>query len=373
MLTPQNAGPSENAEPIDHGTLACTLKMGVTVLTHGIDWVVSSQELPPGFTAERRYYPFSRFLREKFGCRVYRVTVDAGFTCPNVDGSVAVGGCVYCDNRSFSPNRRLPRTPVREQVRRGVSILQRRYRADHFLAYFQAATNTYASVERLRRLYDEALDHQQIVGLAVGTRPDCMPDPVLDLLEGYARDRYVLLELGLQTIHDRSLDWMNRGHHFDAFSDAVQRCQGRGLDLCAHVILGLPGETHADMLATADALAAMPINGVKIHNLHVVHDTPLETMYREGSALMMELAEYVQVVCDFLERLPPTMVIHRLSGDAPPDYLVAPLWCADKPVLLRAIQEELKRRESWQGMRCSGVGCAGISRRRVALPLVNMS
>jgi radical SAM protein (TIGR01212 family) len=164
---------------------------------------------------------------------------------------------------------------------------------------------------------------------------------------------------------------MNRGHHFDAFLDAVERCRGRGLDTCAHVILGLPGETHGDMLATADALAAMPINGVKIHNLHVVRDTPLETMYREGSVRMMELAEYVQVVCDFLERLPTAMVVHRLSGDAPPDYLVAPQWCADKPALLRAIQEELRRRGSWQGMRCGSGGRVAVSSRRMPLPLTS--
>src|SRR5438309_8245647 len=243
--------------------------------------------MPAGFTAERRYYSFSRFLRERFGGKVFRVTVDAGFTCPNVDGTVAVGGCVYCDNRSFSPNRRLPRTPVREQVRRGVALLQKRYGADRFLAYFQAATNTYAPLTKLRRLYDEALDHPQVVGLAVGTRPDCVPDDVLDLLAQYARDRYVCLELGLQSIHDRSLDWMNRGHHYGAFVDAVVRCQGRGLDLCAHVILGLPGESWDDMLATADALAALPINGVKIHNLHVVRDTPLEKWFRAGTVSML--------------------------------------------------------------------------------------
>jgi radical SAM protein (TIGR01212 family) len=331
---------------------------------------VNATALPPGYTEERRYYPFSRFLREKFGGRVYRVTVDAGFTCPNVDGSVAVGGCVYCDNRSFSPNRRLPRTPVREQVRRGAALLQKRYKAVRFLAYFQAATNTYATVEKLRRLYDEALDHPQIVGLAVGTRPDCVPDPVLDLLEEYARDRYVLLELGLQTIHDRSLDWMNRGHHFDAFFDAVERCRGRNLDVCAHVILGLPGESHADMMATADTLAALPLNGAKIHNLHVVRDTPMEAMYRAGSVGMMELEEYVQVVCDFMERLPPTMVIHRLSGNAPPDFLVAPLWCAKKPELLQAIAGELRRRDSWQGKRCSP-GSGSVPQRRIALPVTS--
>ncbi len=310
---------------------------------------MSSTVMPAGFTRQRRYYAFSRFLRERFGAKVYRVTIDAGFTCPNVDGSVAVGGCVYCDNRSFSPNRRLPRATVREQVRRGIEILQRRYQADKFLAYFQAATNTYAPAEKLKKLYDEALEHPQIVGLAIGTRPDCVPDDILDLIESYARDRYVCLELGLQTMHDRSLDWMNRGHHFDAFVDAVQRCQGRGLDLCAHVILGLPGESREDMLATADALAGLPVDAVKIHNLHVVKDTPLEKMYERGEARMFERDEYVQIVCDFLEHLRPEMVIHRLSGDAPPDYLVAPLWCLDKPALLRAIHEELERRDSWQG------------------------
>lgn len=313
-----------------------------------------AETMPSGFTPERRYHPLSRFFHNRFGCKVYRVTVDGGFTCPNVDGTVAIGGCVYCDNRSFSPNRRLPRVPVREQVRRGVTILQERYRASHFVAYFQAATNTYAPVAKLKRLYDEALDHPQIVGLAVGTRPDCVPDDVLDLLTRYARDRYVCLELGLQSIHDRSLDWMNRGHHLDAFVDAVRRCQGRGLDLCIHVILGLPGETHADMMATADTLARLPVQGVKIHNLHVVRDTPLEQMFNAGTVRMLEREEYVGLVCDFLERLPPEMVIHRLNGDAPPDYLVAPLWCLDKPNLLQAIQEELARRDTWQGYRCVG-------------------
>jgi radical SAM protein (TIGR01212 family) len=327
------------------------------------------EERGSGTGPGQRYYAFSRFLRERFGTKVYRVTIDAGFTCPNVDGTVARGGCVYCDNRSFSPNRRLPRATVREQVRRGVAILQERYRADRFLAYFQAATNTYAPAGKLRRLYDEALDHPQIVGLAVGTRPDCVPDDVLDLLEGYARERYVCLELGLQSMHDRSLDWMNRGHHYDAFVDAVRRCQGRNLDLCAHVILGLPGESRADMLATADALAGLPVSAVKIHNLHVVRDTPLEAMYRAGAVTMLGRDEYVGLVCDFLERLPASMVIHRLSGDAPPDYLVAPLWCLDKPGLLHAIHAELERRDSRQGRLCTAGPAPGPG--RLPLPLIS--
>ncbi len=328
---------------------------------------------PPGFSTGRRYYPFSRFLRERFGGRVWRVTVDAGFTCPNVDGTVTTGGCVYCDNRSFSPNRRLPRTDVRTQVRRGVEVLGRRHGADRFLAYFQAATNTHAPVERLRALYDAALEHPQVVGLAVGTRPDSVPGPVLDLLEGYARDRYVCLELGLQSRHDRSLDWMNRGHHFDAFVDAVARCAGRGLDLCAHVILGLPGESRDDMLETADAIAELPVNGVKIHNLHVVRGTPMEAMYHAGTVPMLSRDEYVAVVCDFLERLPADVVIHRLNGDAPPDYLVAPAWCLEKPALLAAIDGELARRDSWQGKRCRAARRHDVvpsAAARLALPLV---
>jgi radical SAM protein (TIGR01212 family) len=325
----------------------------------------------------RRYRNLAGYLHERFGVRVRTVTIDAGFTCPNVDGTVTTGGCVYCDNRSFSPNRRLPRATITAQVERGISILTHRYGAERFIAYFQAGTNTHAPVEKLRRLYNEALAHPLIVGLAVGTRPDSVPDDVLDLLQEFARTWPVWLELGLQTIHDRSLDWMNRGHHFDAFVDAVRRCQGRGLELCAHVILGLPGESHDDMLATAVALARLPVGGVKIHNLYVVKNTPLEEMYRHGEAAMMERDEYVGLVCDFLERLPADRVIHRLSGDAPPDYLVAPMWCLDKPALLRAIDEELRRRDGWQGKKRESLGGATadlvVPGRRVSLPVVPLA
>lgn len=299
-----------------------------------------------------RYRPLSAALRERFGATVYRVTVDGGFTCPNVDGTVARGGCVYCDNRSFSPNRRLPRRTIREQVAAGVDRLSERYGVDKFLVYFQAATNTYAPVDKLRRLYDEALDHPRVVGLCIGTRPDCVGPPILDLIDEYAARMYVCLELGLQTIHDRGLRWMNRGHGFAEFVDAARRCAGRRFEVCAHVILGLPGESADEMLAAADVLAALPVRGVKIHNLHVVRDTPLEEQYRRGETPMLEFDDYVRIVADFLERLPPTMVVHRLNGDAPPNYLVAPEWSADKHRIQRAIQNELSRRGSRQGDRC---------------------
>ncbi|NBO92244.1 MAG: TIGR01212 family radical SAM protein [Planctomycetia bacterium] len=314
----------------------------------------------------RRYLALSSYLRERFGCRVRSVTIDAGFTCPNVDGTITTGGCVYCDNRSFSPNRRLPRSTVSAQVQRGVTILTHRYRAERFIAYFQAGTNTHGSLEKLRRLYDEALGHPQVIGLAIGTRPDSVPDAVLDLLQNYASRVPVFLELGLQTVHDRSLEWMNRGHGVDAFLDAVHRCQGRGLDVCAHVILGLPGESPADMMETADVLAGLPVDGVKLHNLYVVRDTPLEKQYREGRIPMLTKDEYVRLVVDFIERTPADRVIHRLSGEAPPEFLVAPEWVREKDHFLRAVDEEFERRGTRQGQYVN----PRRMRRKLSLPLV---
>ena len=246
-----------------------------------------------------------------------------------------------------------------------------RYDAEKFIAYFQAATNTHAAVDKLRRLYDEAIDHPLVIGLAIGTRPDSVPDEVLDLLDEYAARLPVWLELGLQTIHDRSLDWMNRGHHYDAFLDAVRRCRGRGFELSTHVILGLPGESHADMMATADAVASMPLSSVKVHNLYAVTGTPLADMVQRGEVRLLERDEYVGLICDFLEKLPPEMVVHRLQGEAPPEFLVGPKWCLDKERLLAAIDAELVRRDSRQGAKWAQVEGESIPRAaRIALPML---
>ncbi|MCX7699841.1 MAG: TIGR01212 family radical SAM protein [Gemmataceae bacterium] len=319
--------------------------------------------------SEPFYRSFRQFLTERFGERVHRIALDGGFTCPNVDGTVTTGGCVYCDNRSFSPNRRLPRRSIREQMEHGMNLLRARYGTKKFLAYFQAGTNTHGPVEKLRRLYDEALAHPDIVGLMIGTRPDCLPEPVLDLITEYAHRCWVCLEIGLQSIHDRSLRWMNRGHDAACFVDAVQRSRGRGFDLCVHVILGLPGETPADMMETAEACAAMELDAIKIHNLHVVRDTPLEEMYHRGEVPLPTLDEYIRWTCDFMERLPPAMVIHRLSGEAPRDYLVAPQWCREKGAILRGIENEFRRRGTRQGARYR----AGVFPRsfRTALPVLD--
>jgi radical SAM protein (TIGR01212 family) len=300
-------------------------------------------------TAGLRYYRYGFFLQQRFGHRVYKVSLDAGMTCPNVDGTAAVGGCVFCDNRSFSPGRRLNRLSLREQLEEGIRRVSARYECGHFLAYFQPATNTYAPVDRLRSVYEVAIEHPQVVGLAIGTRPDCVPDEVLGLIQSIAARTYVSLEYGLQTMHDRSLDWMNRGHHYDAFIDAMQRSQGRGFDIGAHVILGLPGETRDDMLATAGELARYRVHSVKLHNLYAVRNTRLAEQLAEGRVSLMERDEYVSIAADILELLPPTTVIERIGGDAPPSYLVAPNWCIDKGGLQNALRNELERRDTWQG------------------------
>jgi radical SAM protein (TIGR01212 family) len=299
-----------------------------------------------------RYYAQNFFLRKKFGQRVQKVSIDAGFTCPNVDGTVTTGGCTFCDNRSFSPSRRIPRLKgVTAQIDDGIRRLKMRYNCDRFIAYFQPATNTYAPVERLRAVYDEALAHERIVGMAIGTRPDCVPEPVLDLLAEVAGRTWLSVEYGLQTIHDRSLDWMNRGHHHDAFLDAMQRSQGRGFEICAHVMLGLPGESRDDMLATAKEVARLSLDAVKIHNLYAVKGTALADQLARGKVRLMEQAEYIAVLVDFLELLPPSTIVERIGGDAPPDYFLGPAWCLDKPAVKKALDEELLRRDSWQGKR----------------------
>ena len=289
----------------------------------------------------------------QFGRRVWKISVDGGFGCPNRDGTIARGGCVFCDAESFSPSRRQAGGSITQQIDQGIEHLRRRYAADRFIAYFQPATNTYAPVARLRAVYEEALAHPSIVGLAVGTRPDCVGEDVLDLLAELSRRTWLSVEYGMQTIHGRSLDWLNRGHRHDAFLDAVRRSRRWGLHVAAHVILGLPGETADDMTATARELARLRIDAVKIHNLYAVKDTPLAEAVASGEVVLPERDEYVDYVVDFLEHLPAHCVIDRLSGDAPPAYLVAPRWCARKAAVRAAIEAELERRDTWQGHRFS--------------------
>jgi uncharacterized protein len=302
------------------------------------------------------YFPLNLHFRQVFGSRVQKISLDGGFTCPNVDGTVAKGGCVFCDNRAFSPSRRVRRDAITSQIERGIEGLRRRYQTEKFLAYFQPATNTYGPLDKLRTLWDIALEDPRIVGLVIGTRPDCVPDEVLDLIDEYAQQTYVSLELGIQTIHDASLDWMNRGHHHDASLDALERCRGREFEVGLHIMLGLPGETHAMMMETADQVADWDVDSVKLHNLYVVHRTELVEQVQSGQVRLLEMQEYVELVADFLERLPKHMVIERISGDAPPKDLIAPQWALHKGSIKNALNATFQRRGTHQGSRLEARG-----------------
>jgi radical SAM protein (TIGR01212 family) len=238
---------------------------------------------------------------------------------------------------------------VTQQIERSKARIARRFKTNKLMAYFQSFSNTYAPVERLKALYDEAIAIENVVGLAVGTRPDCVGPPVLDLLEGYAKKHLIWIEYGLQSAHDRTLARINRGHDVACFEQAVSLTRNRNINICAHVILGLPGESRQEMLETADAVAAMRIDGIKLHLLYVVRGTPMEAQYREGRYRCLDQQEYAEIVCDFIERLPETMIVQRLTGDPHPEELVAPVWSLQKRETVDLIHNRFKDKNTWQG------------------------
>ena len=302
----------------------------------------------------QRYYDLNTYFRKHFGERVHKLTVDAGLGCPNRDGTLGTGGCIYCNARgsgSGAASRGLSITAQLEAARIPVA---RRFKARRFLAYFQSFSNTYAPVHVLRAMYDEALAVPGVVGLAVGTRPDCVDESILSLLESYARRCLVWIEYGLQSAHDPTLAFIRRGHNAACFEAAVRATAGRGIRICAHVILGLPGETADHIRATADFIARLPVDGVKLHLLYVIKKTPMEILYRDNAYRCLDQTEYADLVCEVLERLPGRVVIQRLTGDPHPNELVAPQWALDKKGTRALIQSRLEARDTWQGKKLGG-------------------
>lgn len=297
----------------------------------------------------KRYNSFNRLLRETFHARVYKIGLRMDFTCPNRDGKVAVGGCTYCNNASHTPPRFHPGMSVTEQMEQGAVALNRRHRAEKFIAYFQSYTNTYGATTKLERLYREALDFPGVVGLSISTRPDCVSDDILDLIADISRHTYVWLELGLESMHDKTLQWVNRGHGLREFIDAVERSKARGLRLCTHLILGFPTESREEILETPLLLNRLGIDGVKLHNLHVIKNTVLEQIYRAGGFTLLSRGAYISLLADFLELLAPETVIHRLTGETYREITVAPDWSVNKIGLVNAVNDYLEYRNSWQG------------------------
>jgi len=297
----------------------------------------------------RPYYDFNSFLRKEFGCRVQKITLDAGFSCPNRDGTLSVEGCTFCDGKGSGSGALKRGETIVEQIRNGKARLIRRYKAKKFIAYFQSFTNTYAPVPVLKEAYDQALTDPDVVGLAIGTRPDCVDGPILDLIQAYGRTRMVWIEYGLQSMHNRTLERINRGHRFEDFVHAVRLTQGRGISICVHVILGLPGETKTDVLQTAEALNTIGIDGVKIHNLYVTKHTALARFWEVTGWQPIDRKTYDDWVVSFLERLCPNVVVQRLTGDPDPASLVAPSWAQEKQKILSLIDKIFRDRDTRQG------------------------
>ncbi len=316
---------------------------------------------------KERFYKFSRYLKERFGCRVYKLGIDAGFSCPNKDGKLSKEGCIYCDNRAFSFNTRpvrkrslngialsngarIPPRPIETQIEQGIAFGRKRYDARKFIVYFQAYTNTYASLEILRQRYDAVREFQDVVGVAIGTRPDCVNEEILDLIATYTRDYEVWLEYGLQSIHKRTLRFINRGHTYEDFLKAVRLTRKkRNIKICAHVILGLPDETKDSMLETAREIARLKLDGIKIHPLHVITGTKLEGFLKQGLYKALGLDEYVSLVTEFLEYLRPDTVIQRITADCPREFLAGPLWILDKNKVLERVEDILLKEGKFQG------------------------
>lgn len=296
-----------------------------------------------------RYNDLNTYLRSRYGCRVQKITIDAGLSCPNRDGTISRGGCIYCNSRGSGTGAAARGQTITEQLLHGKRALARRYKAKKFLAYFQSFSNTYGPAQKLKLLYDEALAVEDIVGLSIGTRPDCVGPSVLELLQDYAQRHLIWVEYGLQSANDATLALINRGHDVQCFKDAVSATANRGIKICAHVILGLPDESREDMLHTARTLAGLEIDGIKLHLLYVVKGTPLETLHRQGKFSCLEQGEYVDLVCDFLERIPRHLIIQRLTGDPHPEELAAPQWSLKKSETLALINATLAERDSWQG------------------------
>jgi radical SAM protein (TIGR01212 family) len=290
-------------------------------------------------------------VKKTFGTLVQKVNIDAGFTCPNRDGTLSEGGCVFCNNDSFKPGECRPTLSVTEQVQNGIGYLKRRYGAEKFIAYFQAYTNTYAPAEELESIYREALSEPSVIGIAVGTRPDCVDAQKLDLLQELAKDHFVLVEYGLQSIHEKSLRYINRGHDYHTFLKALDDTRARGLRTGVHTIVGIPTETREETLEMADVLSETPVEFIKIHQLQVIKDTPLAEVYKREPFHVFGYEEYIDFVVEFIERLRPDMVLQRMFATAPDEILIAPQWGRSRHEIIRDIERRFEERNTWQGKR----------------------
>lgn len=298
---------------------------------------------------EKRYYNLNYFLREKFNCKVFKISLDAGFSCPNRDGTISTGGCAFCSERGsgdFAGNRCFP---IKDQFKDIKKIMNKKWKEGKYIAYFQAYTNTYAPIGELKQKYEEAISEENVVGLAIATRPDCLSEEVLELLEELNKKVYTWVELGLQTSNENTAIKINRGYKLKIFEEAVKNLRKRNIDVVTHVIFGLPGETKEDMLNTVKYVCEQDIQGVKYHLLHLMKNTPLVEFYNRGELKFLECEEYIDIICSAISITRSDIVIHRLTGDAPRDLLIGPTWSLKKWEVLNAIDNTLEEKGIYQG------------------------
>lgn len=297
-----------------------------------------------------RYNRFSDFLQKKFGCRVHKIALDAGMSCPNRDGTLSRTGCIFCDPLGGSGRSdEKSKETITEQMRSSMEYLKKRYKAEKFIAYFQTYTNTYAPVDTLKKLYDEAVSFPDVIGLSIATRPDCLNLEILDLIESYAQQYDTWIELGIQSMHEESLQYIQRGHNISASIEAIQKIKKRPINICAHLILGLPGEDMNAMMETARMVSNLGVDAVKFHMLYVTQHSPLVQEYRSKKIKLLSQTEYVTAVTKVLENLAANIVIQRLVSEAHSDTLIAPEWLKNKTAIIQAIEQELLDQDSWQG------------------------
>lgn len=297
----------------------------------------------------KRFHNLNYFLRNKFGEKVFKISLDGGFSCPNRDGTISKGGCLFCSERGsgdFAGDRDFSISRQFDDIK---TMMSKKWKSGKYIAYFQAYTNTYAPIDVLKQKYEEALNQEGVVALAIATRPDCLGDDVLDLLEEINKKFYVWVELGLQTCNDETARKINRGYKLEVFEDAIRRLKERNIDFVVHSIFGLPGETKEDMLKTVDYIAHSGAQGVKFHLLHLMKGTPLVKLYERGELEFLEEDDYIDLLCKSVEMLPQEMVIHRLTGDAPRDLLIGPMWSLKKWEILNAIDRAMEENDVYQG------------------------
>ncbi|KRQ87194.1 Ribosomal protein S12 methylthiotransferase RimO [Caloramator mitchellensis] len=297
---------------------------------------------------DKRYNSLNNFLRQKFGEKVFKISLDAGFSCPNRDGTAGYGGCLFCSERGSGDFAGTKENLI-EQFYEVKDMMNKKWKEGKYIAYFQAFTNTYAPVEVLREKYEAVLDIEGVVGIAIATRPDCLPEDVLNLLEEISKKTYLWVELGLQTIHEDTAKLINRGYPLKTYIDAVENLKKRNIDVVTHVILGLPGEDKERMLQTVNFVAHTGTKGIKLHLLHLMKGTRLVRLYEQGKLSFLSMDEYVDLIVDCVERLPEDMVVHRLTGDSPRNLIIEPLWSLKKWEVLNAIDRRFEERDTWQG------------------------